>query len=54
VQGTTAEISVAIELVWDGTDWKIDPSRDLPTPPIEFPTHSAPDAPGGWHVCSEI
>ena len=54
VQGTTAEISVAIELVWDGTDWKIDPSRDLPTPPIEFPTHTATDAPGGWHVCSEV
>jgi hypothetical protein len=53
VQGTTAQVSVAIALVWDGADWKIDPTTDLPTPPIEFPTKSAAATPGGWHVCSE-
>jgi hypothetical protein len=53
VQGTTAQVSVAIALVWDGADWKIDPTTDLPTPPIEYPTKSAAATPGGWHVCSE-
>jgi hypothetical protein len=53
VQGATAEVSVAIVLVWDGTDWKIDPSSDLPTPPIAFPTTANGPTPGGWHVCSE-
>ena len=54
VQGTTAEVSVAIALVWDGADWKIDPSTDLPTPPIAFPTKASAPTAGGWHVCSEL
>jgi len=53
VQGTTAEVSVAIVLVWSGADWKIDPRGDLPTPSIEFPTHSGSATAGGWHACSE-
>jgi hypothetical protein len=53
VQGTTAEVSVAIILVWDGTDWKIDPRGDLPTPAIEFPTKAATPTPAGWHACAE-
>jgi hypothetical protein len=53
VQGMTAEVSVAIVLVWDGADWKIDPRSDLPTPAIEFPTSSGATTSGGWHVCSE-
>jgi hypothetical protein len=53
VQATTAEVSVAIVLVWSGTDWKIDPRGDLPTPSIEFPTRSGSATAGGWHACSE-
>jgi hypothetical protein len=53
VQGMTAEVSVSIVLVWDGADWKIDPTADLPTPPVDFPTGSGAPTPGGWHACSE-
>jgi hypothetical protein len=52
VEGTTAEVSVAIVLAWDGSDWKIDPTADLPTPPIEFPSGPGPTA-QGWHACAE-
>jgi hypothetical protein len=54
VQGITAEVSVAIVVVWDGADWKIDPTADLPTPPIDFPTGSGRPTPEGWHACSEV
>jgi hypothetical protein len=54
VQGTTAEVSAAIVLAWDGSDWKIDPIADLPSPPIEFPTSAASATAGGWHVCAEV
>jgi hypothetical protein len=50
VQGTTAEVSVAVVLAWDGSDWKIDPAADLPAPSILFPSGSAA---GGWHACAE-
>jgi hypothetical protein len=53
VAGTTAEVSVAIVLAWNGTDWKIDPTADLPTPDIAFPSGGSGPLPGGWHVCSE-
>jgi hypothetical protein len=53
VQGTTADVSVAIILEWDGGDWKIDPTADLPTPTIDFPTSSDATTPEGWHVCTE-
>ena len=53
VQGTTADVSVAIVLEWDGSDWKIDPTANLPTPPIDFPTSSDATTLEGWHVCTE-
>lgn len=53
-QGTTAEVSAAIVLAWDGSDWKIDPTADLPTPPIDFPTDTRTATLGGWHVCAEV
>jgi hypothetical protein len=46
-------VSVAIVLEWDGSDWKIDPTANLPTPPIDFPTSSDATTPEGWHVCAE-
>jgi hypothetical protein len=53
VQGTTAEVSAAIELDWNGSDWKIDPLADLPSPPIDFPTSLNSASPQGWHSCAE-
>jgi hypothetical protein len=53
VQGTTADVSAAIALAWDGSDWKIDPTADLPAPPIEFPENLASATPQGWHACAE-
>jgi hypothetical protein len=53
-QGTTAEVSASIVLAWDGADWKIDSTANLPTPPIEFPTSAGGATAGGWHVCAEV
>jgi len=53
VEGTTAEVSAAIVLAWDGSDWKIDPTADLPTPPIEFPGGPGSATAQGWHACAE-
>jgi hypothetical protein len=53
VQATTADVSVAISLAWDGSDWKIDPTVDLPTPPIEFPANVSSATRQGWHACDE-
>jgi hypothetical protein len=53
-QGSTAEVSASIVLAWDGSDWKIDPTADLPTPPIEFPTSTQTATAGGWHVCAQV
>jgi hypothetical protein len=54
IQGATAEVSAAIVIVWDGHDWKIDPTADLPTPAIEFPGSGGATTAGGWHVCAEV
>lgn len=53
IQGTTADYSFAVPLLWSGSDWKLDASgASLPQPPIAFP--GAPGATAdGWHPCSE-
>jgi hypothetical protein len=53
VPGITAEISAAIALAWDGSDWKIEPGSDLPPPAVEFPAGPGGTTPGGWHACAE-
>ena len=53
IQGITANISAALPMVWNGSDWKVDTAgASLPQPPIAFP--GAPGASAdGWHPCAE-
>jgi hypothetical protein len=52
-QGVTSDFSKAIAMVWNGSDWRVDPNAPELQPPIAFP--GTPGASqDGWHICSEV
>jgi hypothetical protein len=53
IQGVTSDFSKAITLVWNGSDWRIDPNSPDGQPPIAFPGDPQSVA-DGWHACSEV
>jgi hypothetical protein len=51
-QGVTTNFAKAIAMVWNGTDWRVDPNAPEEQPPVAFPG-SPGAAADGWHICSE-
>ena len=52
IENQSTDWSGALAMVWNGHDWRVDTTANLPNPPIAFPG-SPGSAAEGWHPCGQ-